>query len=188
MEFFVCLLVFVGFYFPNSQPYSNPGLASVSETAGTWPYAVLALLWAYFPLVLLVNQSCSMCWRTAGPLACKAANELFLQKTVGIHRACWLQSAASPFWTAIKDGGSVREPCLLPLCDNLHTARTTQWVCVRGDSTCLENQGKMICVEKNAKPHLSDWCTCAFSCSASASTAVFLFHSDPCWKGSPINF
>lgn len=88
-NFFVCLLVFAGFYFPNNQPSSDLHLASILETAGTWPYAVLALLWAYFPLVLLVNQSCSMCWRTAGPLACKAANELFLQKAVGTeHMSC----------------------------------------------------------------------------------------------------
>lgn len=32
---FFCLLVFVGFYFPNNQPSSDLHLASISETAGT---------------------------------------------------------------------------------------------------------------------------------------------------------
>lgn len=44
VDVFVCLLVFVGYYFPNSQPASGLRLAGISETAGTRPYAVLALL------------------------------------------------------------------------------------------------------------------------------------------------
>lgn len=115
-NFFVCLLVFVGFYFPNNQPSSDLRLASISETAGTRPYAVLALLWAYFPLVLLVNQSCSMCWRTAGPLACEAANELFLQKAVGIeHVSCnqWLFLSEVPSKMEVFYGNPVCVLCVI---------------------------------------------------------------------------
>lgn len=139
LNFFVCLLVFVGFYFPNNQPSSDLHLASISETAGTRPYAMLALLWAYFPLVLLVNQSSSMCWRTAGPLACKAANELFLQKAVGIEHVSCNQ------WVFLSDMLSKMEVfygnLVYCLCVTTCTLRTTMWVCMVGDSTCLENEG-----------------------------------------------
>lgn len=129
-NFFVCLLVFVGFYFPNNQPSSDLRLASISETAGTWPYAVLALLWAYFPLVLLVNQSFSMYWRTAGPLACEAAIEPFLKKAVGMeHVSCnqWLFLSEVLSKMEVFYGNSVCVLCVTTCTRNNYVGVRCRW-------------------------------------------------------------